>query len=89
MKKGVGRSYCRILLHACAHRNWNNPVVQGVGEELLSHVIFSVGVLKGEVELVVLLQHLHAVAIPSGAFQAAAAAVDIHLGVGVLKGTNI
>ena len=79
MKKGVGRSYCRILLHACAHRNWNDPVVQGVGEELLSHVIFAVGVLKGEVELVVLLQHLHAVTISSGALEASAAPIDIHL----------
>ena len=89
VEEGVRRGYRCILLHTCPHHNWNDPVVQGVGEELLGDIVLAVGVLEGKVELVVLLQHLHAVAIPSGAFQAAAAAVDIHLGVGVLKGTNI
>merc|ERR1712130_1033726 len=79
VEEGMRGSYSCIILHTCPHHNWNDTIVQSVGEELFCDIVLAVGVLKGKVELVVLLQHLHAVTIPSGAFQAATAAIYIHL----------
>ena len=52
---------------------------EAVGEELLGDVVLAVGVLKGQIELVVVLQHVQAVAILLLAGEVATLPIDIHL----------
>ena len=52
---------------------------QAVGEELLGDVLFAVGVLKGQVELVLLLQHVKALSVFPQASQVATCSIDVHL----------
>ena len=53
---------------------------ESVDVELLGDVVLAVGVLKGEVELVVLVEHVEAVArLGAGALLCAARAIDINL----------
>ena len=54
-------------------------MAQTVGEELLRDVLFAVGVLKGQVELVLLLQHVKALSVFPQASQVATCSIDVHL----------
>ena len=78
MEERVGRSYGCVVLHRSPHHNWNDTILQGVHKKFLCDVVPAIRVLKGKIELVSL-QHLHALTISSWAFQASAAAVDVHL----------
>ena len=79
MEERVRGSHCHIILRTWTHYDGQDVVVKPVGEELLSDVILAVGVLKGQVELVVVFQHSKAVVLPLMAGQVATLAIDIHL----------
>ena len=53
MEERVRGSHCHIILRTWTHYDGQDVVVKSVGEELLGDVILAVGVLKGQVELVV------------------------------------
>ena len=79
MDERVRWSHCSIILRTWTHNDGQDVVVKPVGEELLSDVILAVGVLKGQIELVVIFQHIKAVALRLPTGEVATLAIDIHL----------
>ena len=63
MEERVGWSHCSIILRTWPHYDGQDVVAKAVEEELLSDVILAVGVLKGQIELVVIFQHIKTVSI--------------------------
>lgn len=53
-------------------------LLQTVDKELLGDIVPAVGILEGEVELVLLIQHFQTVGIGSGTVVGAACSVDVH-----------
>ena len=79
MQERIGRSHSFVILNTCSHHDWEYVVPQAVVEELLGDVLLAVGVFKGQVELVLLLQHVKALSVFPQASQVATCSVDIHL----------
>lgn len=77
LRRGAG-----VVLGLGAHRDGDYVAPQPVDEELLRDVVLAVGVLEGEVELVVLVQQAEALLrLVAKALELAARPVDVHLDV--------
>lgn len=80
-----------IVIRVCPHHDGQDVVAEAVDEELLGDVVSAVGVLEGQVELVVSVEHLEALGrVGPRAPLGAARAEDVHPDVitqllGVLK----
>ena len=79
MEEGVGWGHCSIIFRTWSHHDGQDVAAKTIGKELLSDVILAVGVLKGQVELVVVLQHLQAVTVLLLAGEVPTLPIDVHL----------
>lgn len=75
MKEKERETYKERIKRARAHH-----VPESVDEELLRDVVFAVGILEGEIEFVVLVEHVEArLRLRARTAQTAARAVNVHL----------
>lgn len=70
-----------VVLRPGAHHDRQHVLRQAVHVELLRDVVATVGVFKGEVELVVAIEYFEAFLVVTGTLEGAARAVYIHLDV--------
>lgn len=67
-----------VVLRSRSHHYGQHVLAQSVHEELLRDVIAAVRVLEGQVELVLPIEDLEALAVGAGTLEGAAGAVDVH-----------